>query len=294
MDALLNGWWFWPLMFLAGYLGTTFRLVKRPNKWVVELNLKKVTFQVWEPGIHFHWLPQPFMRIANQLFCADLPTEITIGKQDGKPGNPSKVEFTDTSAGVTVQLTTRVIDPIRATYEVEDYLLSSINIVEAQLRQYFANMTLDEAMKAETRVEAVQEMMLHLKEPLADWGVKVVNVSIIDFDLPEGVVEQRDKVLAAEKGKQATITEAEGKAQAAILIANAEGQAEWSKIKAIARNLKLEPTQVIAYLLTGRMTDALQSSTIILSSGQGGINLPHIDMAAAMAAVQQAMNKKEN
>ena len=286
------------------YIGATFRYVPPPYNWVIEKNLpgKTTRKMIWKPGIHFLWLPSPFMRVANKIFCGDKTTIITIGKQDENPGNPSKVEFSDASAGVSMQLTTRVIDPIRATYEVDNYLEASVNITEANMRRILADFTLDEAMKS-VRDEATQETFLQIKEILEEWGVKIMQIAIIDFDLPESVVEHRDKIIATEKTRQALVIEAEGNAKASIieatakanvakLLANGEAEAEWTKIETIAKKIGLEEVQVMAYLLTGKLTSAIDSSTIILSSGENGLNLPLINSAAIMGQIQTAMKNK--
>ena len=283
------------------YLTATFRYVPMPEKWVVERNYPgKETdkiIKVWEPGIHFLWLPvKPFMFIKKKIYCADEDILITIGVTDENEGGESLIEFEDVSAGVHVQLILRVIDPIKATYEIENYRRASIDRVEANFRKAAGTMKLDKIMndkKAQNRI--AKSAFRDVNTAIEKWGVAVVNpgeeITILDFILNTKTIEQRDKLLAAQKDAQVKITLAEATKQESVLLGEGQGIGEFKKIEALAKSLGITNKEAITYLLKNKMIDAVKGSTIIATSEGGNLNTP-INLAATMFAVDDTRSKK--
>ncbi|MFZ2976158.1 MAG: SPFH domain-containing protein [Candidatus Moraniibacteriota bacterium] len=283
---------------IMAYLGVAFRYVPPPEKWVVEINFpgKGSIKKPWDSGIHFLWLPiKPFMFVRNKLNCADEAIDITIGVDDDNPGGKSLVEFVDVSAGVHCQIVLKVIDPIRATYEIGDYKEAAIQRVESNFRKFLGSMKLDDAMQdVDKRSAIAKDNFIDVNNALAKWGVAITNagneITIIDFILSSKTIDQRDKLIAAQKDFDVTIKTAEGEKQKAVLAGKGYGEGEVEKIKIIAKELSLEPTQVIEYLLKLGMLKAIDGSTIIATSEGGKLNTP-IDLASVMFAIDNARSK---
>jgi len=294
---------------IATYLFAVLRYVKPPFKWVIEINIPgmAVIKKVWEPGIHFLWFPvKPFMYVRNELNCADETIIATVGVDDKNLGGKSPVEFTDVSAGVEIQIVMMVLDPIKATYSVDDYKKAAINRTEANIRRLLGAMTLDAAIKnLDARSEVAKETFRDVNEALSGWGIALTNpgkeITIVDFILTPKTMEERELVLKAEKEykqkvKQAEATKAEtillkqGEAEGIRLIRDAEGKGEAAKVHLLAQELEMSPEDAINYLLKLGMLKALEGSTIIATSESGRLNAP-IDLAATLFAIDNARKK---
>jgi regulator of protease activity HflC (stomatin/prohibitin superfamily) len=291
------------------YLSAIIRYVNAPNKWVIEFNFpgRPTTKKVWEPGLHFLWFPiKPFMFVRNKLFCADKKILLTIGVDDGNPGNPSLVEFLDTSAAVRTQVILKVIDPIKATYEIDDYEGASLDKIEANFRKILSGIKLDDAMgNVDRRTEITSSAFRDANAAIAKWGVALTNpgseITIIDFVLQQETLDDRAKVLKADKDyaaqikkaeatRQETILLKEGESKGIQLIRDAEGKGEADKVKMLADHLGLTTDAAIEYLLRLGMLKSIEGSTIIATSEGGYLNTP-IGFAQTMFAIDSARAK---
>lgn len=282
---------YYPLAILTIYLSTIIKIVRPPWKWVIEVSGGKGIL-VWDSGIRFLWIPIPiFMRIANKLYCADQVIMLEIGKEEGY-GSDKKIDFDDAAAGMLVQIIVRIVDAVKATYEIDDWKKASINRVESELRESMGGIELDEAMSKIFKETASVEIFEKAKTAIEKWGVKLNNpeekISIIDFDLDETTEKKRQEKLNAKKDAEAEIIRAEGTKKATILLAEGIAEGEQRKIDIIASKLGIENDQVIIYLLTGKLIDAIHASTIIATSEGGTLNAP-VNIAATMSAIQSAM-----
>lgn len=301
---------------IATYLLAVLRYANPPFKWIIEKNLPwykdkppygKSRVEVWGPGLHFLWFPvKPFMYVRNKLNCADETIIATLGVNDGRPGGISPIEFTDSSAGVMIQIVLKVIDPLLATYAVDDYRKAAIDRIEANFRRFLSTMTLDDAIKdLESRGKLCRETFDDVNEALAGWGVAITNpekeITILDFILSDKIIAERDKILQADKDREATIKaadanrqkkilDAQGDSEAIRLVREAEGTGEAEKVHLLAEKLKMPPEDAINYLLKLGMLKTLEGATIIATSEGGRLNAP-IDLAATLFAVDDARKK---
>lgn len=296
---------------LLAYIAVCFRFVKKPFHWVIEKNFppgSPTIFKVWKEGIHFLWFPiAPFMYVREKVPMNDYPIELKIGQAEGD-GLPSKVELDDCAVEIVAQVVIRVIDPIKATYNVENLRRSVINKAESLIRQALGGEKFDNAVKENTKKEVIDKLSKESKEVFDNWGVKLVDASILDFVLEEKDADARREILAATKKKesniitaegqrQVTVLEAEGKKKAIILEAEGrkvadilEGTGQAGKIKEIANIAGIDPVQVMAYLVSGNYFASLEKATIIATSGDGKLNFP-VDIAAAIMGLMKAMGK---
>jgi len=115
---------------------------------------------------------------------------------------PQKV-ITKDNVSVTVDAVIyyRISDPVKATFEVQNFAYAATTLAQTNLR-----LVLDEATNT--------------------WGVKVTRVEVQKIDPPSDITEAMSRQMKAERDKRANILEAEGVKQAQILQAEGVRQSE--------------------------------------------------------------------
>ena len=113
----------------------------------------------------------------------------------------------------------RVVDPIKAVNEVEDYVHATQMLAKTVLRDVLGHAELDDLLtKTEEFTKNIQEEIDELTNP---WGIKVSSVAISDILLPEEMQRAIAKQAEAEREKRARIIVAEGEYIAAEKMAQA-------------------------------------------------------------------------
>jgi regulator of protease activity HflC (stomatin/prohibitin superfamily) len=105
-----------------------------------------------------------------------------------------------------------VIDPIKATIEIQNYLLGTSQIAQTTLRSILGKAELDELLSK--REELNDQLQLVIDELTEPWGVKVTLVEIKDVDLPDTMQRAMARQAEAERTRRAKIINAEGEFQA--------------------------------------------------------------------------------
>ncbi|EGC28759.1 hypothetical protein DICPUDRAFT_85167 [Dictyostelium purpureum] len=169
----------------------------------------------------------------------------------------------------------RIVDPIRAVYEVYDLALCVEKLIQTTLRSIIGDMGLDDTLAS--REEINKTLSLKISHIFLNWGFKLEKVEILEI-LPSPTIQEamhkqisaervrRATIIAAEGFREQTKTEAEGDCQAQISISKGkqqvliisaraqaeskiiQAQAEAESIKIIGDALKeynIEPTQFI-------------------------------------------------
>jgi len=112
-----------------------------------------------------------------------------------------------------------VIDPVKATVNVQNYLFATSQVAQTTLRSVCGTAELDELLSQRDRLNAqVQTVVDELTEP---WGVKVTLVEIKDVLLPEPIQRAMARQAEAERDRRAKIISAEGEFQASAKLAEA-------------------------------------------------------------------------
>jgi regulator of protease activity HflC (stomatin/prohibitin superfamily) len=113
----------------------------------------------------------------------------------------------------------RVVDPVRAIVEVEDYKYATSQIAQTTLRSVCGAVELDELLSERERLNLqLQEIIDRQTDP---WGVKVVAVELKRIDLPEELRRAMARQAEAERERRAKIITAEAEYQAAQKLADA-------------------------------------------------------------------------
>jgi len=107
----------------------------------------------------------------------------------------------------------RVMDPIRAIIQIENYLYGTSQLSQTTLRSVCGQVELDELLYQRDKIN------LHLQEILDKhtdpWGVKVTTVEVKAIDLPDEMRRAMAKQAEAERERRSKVIHAEGEFQAA-------------------------------------------------------------------------------
>ena len=113
----------------------------------------------------------------------------------------------------------RVVDPLKAVIEVEDYVHATQMLAKTVLRDVLGHAELDDLLtKTEEFTKNIQE---EIDEMTNAWGIKVSAVAISDILLPVEMQRAIAKQAEAEREKRARIIVAEGEYIAAEKMAQA-------------------------------------------------------------------------
>ncbi len=144
----------------------------------------------------------------------------------------------------------RVIDPIKAVVEVEDYTYAMAQLAQTTLRSVCGQAELDELLSARDKINSqLQEILDTHTDP---WGIKVATVELKHIDLPQEMQRSMAKQAEAERERRAKIINADGEFQAATKLAEAS---EIIREHPVALQLR--------YLQTMREIAAEQNTTTI-------------------------------
>jgi len=113
----------------------------------------------------------------------------------------------------------RVIDPIKAITEVEDFYFATSQIAQTTLRSILGQSQLDDLLTKRDEVNSeLQKVIDFQTEP---WGIKVTSVEVKNVDLPIEMQRAIAKQAEAERERRAKIIHAEGEFQASQKLADA-------------------------------------------------------------------------
>ena len=131
-----------------------------------------------------------------------------------------------TADNVTLELDgvlyTRVFDPYKASYGVEDAEYAISQLAQTTMRSEIGQLSLDHVLKERAALNT--NITAAINEAAQDWGVTCLRYEIRDIHAPAGVVEAMHRQVTAERSKRAEILESEGQRQSAINIAEGRKQ----------------------------------------------------------------------
>ena len=113
----------------------------------------------------------------------------------------------------------RVIDPVNAVIEVENYQYAMSQLAQTTLRSVCGQAELDELLSAREKINTeLQEILDTHTDP---WGIKVATVELKHIDLPTEMQRAMAKQAEAERERRAKVINAEGEFQASQKLADA-------------------------------------------------------------------------
>ena len=124
----------------------------------------------------------------------------------------------------------QVIDPVKASYGIHDYLFACSQLAQTTLRSEVGKLELDRTF--EERVAINTAICAEVDKASDPWGVKVTRYEIKTIKPPASVLDAMEKQMRAEREKRANIAESEGERQKRIN--EATGHAEEIRLVAQA------------------------------------------------------------
>src|ERR1700754_2718467 len=118
----------------------------------------------------------------------------------------------------------KVVDSVRATYEISNFLQAIEQLTVTTLRNVIGSLDLGRALTS--RGEINRHLSGVLDETTGRWGIKVTRVEIKAIEPPASIRDSMEKQMRAERERRGTILNAEGQKQAQILTAEGEKQSQ--------------------------------------------------------------------
>jgi regulator of protease activity HflC (stomatin/prohibitin superfamily) len=159
------------------------------------------------PGI-IYVIPliERMVRVDLRTITMDIPPQDVITRDN-------------VSVKVNAVLYFRVIDPSKATVEIENYLFATSQLAQTTLRSVCGQAELDELLSEREKINShLQEIVDAQTDP---WGVKVSLVEVKHIDLPQEMQRALARQAEAERERRAKVINAEGEFQAAQRLADA-------------------------------------------------------------------------
>jgi regulator of protease activity HflC (stomatin/prohibitin superfamily) len=193
-----------------GYVAAGFLLVVLLLKWInilseyergVVFRLGRVLPEPKGPGLVIVlWPIDRMVRVSLRTVTQDIPSQDVITRDN-------------VSIKVNAVVYFRVVRPIAAIIDVEEYLFATSQLAQTTLRSVLGMVELDELLSQREQInQRLQEIIDRHTDP---WGVKVSMVEVKHVDLPQEMQRAMARQAVAEREKRAKIIHAEGEFLAA-------------------------------------------------------------------------------
>src|ERR1700728_1840209 len=114
----------------------------------------------------------------------------------------------------------RVVDPVKAIINVQDYAFAVSQVAQTSLRSVIGQSDMDQVLSERDKINAQLKDVIDAptEEP---WGIRVERVEIKDVSLPESMKRSMSRQAEAERERRARIISADGEYQASKRLAAA-------------------------------------------------------------------------
>lgn len=229
-------------VFVAVFLFKAVRIVPQQEVWILE-RLGKFQSSL-QAGLH---IVVPFVDVIRykhslKEIVLDIPAQVCITRDNVSVHIDGVIFF-------------RVVDPIKASYGISDYVQAVVQLAQTTLRSEIGKLDLDRTFEERDKVNSA--IILAIEHATEPWGVKVLRYELKSIQPPKDVLDAMEKQMRAEREKRANvltseadrdskinraegekqetikaseadrqkqINEAEGKAQAILAVANATAE----------------------------------------------------------------------
>ncbi len=188
------------------YLLNSIKVLREYERGVI-FRLGRVLSRPKGPGLIFVFAPiDRMVRISLRLVTLDVPPQDIITRDN-------------VSVKVNAVVYFRVMDPLKAVIEVQDYLYATSQLSQTTLRSVLGEVELDELLSQREKLNAqLQEILDKHTDP---WGIKVQLVEVKHVDLPETMIRAIARQAEAERERRAKVIHADGEFQAAAKLTQA-------------------------------------------------------------------------
>lgn len=195
-------------------LVSSVRMVQQYQQGVV-LRFGRLLPAIRPPGLRF------ILPFVDQMTKVSLRTVVM--------GIPAQGAITRDNVTLTVDAVVyfRVIDPVKAIINVEDYPRAVSQVAQTSLRSVIGRADLDTLLSDRDQVNAELKAVIDAptKEP---WGLHIERVEVRDVALPEGMKRSMSRQAEAERERRARVIAADGEYQASARLAEAAQTMETS------------------------------------------------------------------
>lgn len=228
---------FFVIVLFVFYLFQCIKILKEYERGVI-FRLGRIRQKPAGPGIIWIWWPiDKILKVSLRTIVMDVPPQDVVTKDN-------------VSVKVNAVVYFRVMNPIKAIIEVENYMYATSQLAQTTLRSVLGQVELDELLSQR------EKLNLHLQEILDKhtdpWGIKVSNVEVKHVDLPQEMIRAIAKQAEAERERRGKVIHAEGEFQASV------------RLKEAADVISKEPIALqLRYLQTLTEIATEKNSTII-------------------------------
>ncbi|MFF7989072.1 slipin family protein [Kitasatospora xanthocidica] len=190
----------------ALWAGLSIRVVQQFQKGVV-FRFGKVRDEVREPGlVALMPVADRLRRVNVQIVTMPIPAQEGITRDNVTVRVDAVVYF-------------RVVDPVKATVNVQDYNFAISQVAQTSLRSIIGKSELDDLLANREPINQGLELMID--SPALGWGIEIDRVEIKDVALPESMKRSIARQAEAERERRARIITADGEYQASARLSEA-------------------------------------------------------------------------
>jgi regulator of protease activity HflC (stomatin/prohibitin superfamily) len=197
---------FLPLaVILLALFGASIRILNEYERGVI-FRLGRV-IRAKGPGLILliPWIDR-MVRVSLRVVTMDVPNQDVITRDN-------------VSVKVNAVVYFRIVDPVQAVVEVEDFILATSQLAQTTLRSVCGGVELDELLSHREKVNS--QLQAILDQHTDPWGVKVTTVEVKYIDLPQEMQRAMAKQAEAERERRAKVINAEGEYQSADRLSQA-------------------------------------------------------------------------
>jgi regulator of protease activity HflC (stomatin/prohibitin superfamily) len=197
------------ILVVAGLIaaGRGFRIVQQYEKGII-YRWGKVLPEIRGPGFAvMNPISDRMQKVNMQIVAMAVPAQEGITRDNVSVRVDAVVYF-------------RVVDPIKATINVQNYMFAISQQAQTSLRSIIGQSEMDQLLAERETVN--RELRRIIDEPTEEpWGIRVERVEIKDVSLPEGMKRSMSRQAEAERERRARIITADGEYQASKRLAAA-------------------------------------------------------------------------
>ncbi len=192
-----------PLIIFVGivvfYLLSVIKILNEYERGVI-FRLGRVLGEAKGPGLIFvFWPLDRMVRVSLRTITLEVPPQDIVTKDN-------------VSVKVNAVTYFRVVNPIRAIIDVENFLYATSQLAQTTLRSVLGEVELDDLLsKRENLNVRLQNILDKHTDP---WGIKIALVEVKQVDLPPEMIRAISRQAEAERERRAKIIHAEGEFQA--------------------------------------------------------------------------------
>jgi regulator of protease activity HflC (stomatin/prohibitin superfamily) len=196
------------VLVLAGIAAATMISVLQEYERGVIFRLGRVLAKPKGPGLIF-LLPFGIDRIRKvnmQVVAMNVPPQDVITKDN-------------VTMQVDAVVYSRVVDPVRAVVEIQNYLFATSQAAQTNLRAILGKYELDTLLAERERIN--RELRQIIARVTHDWGIEVQSVEVKDVELPDVLRRALAREAEADRDARALLISADAEKKASRVLADA-------------------------------------------------------------------------